>query len=508
MRIAVPRHVDLLDQLLALGIIHVQAAFPVTGSPHLPAVGRQQDMVGLVGPVERVRDAAGRNVDDGDGTAHLMGAFPFVGDPEFGLIRVQRTPVGSDAGPGRPDDLARGEIHLRGSRVGHDRVDIFLRGIDHGPVGPIAGEWKLGNHLPRSWIDLGNPEGTHRQQMPRIHQAHALHARVSAGGIAGRLHHRIDVFVVPVRPHVVEITAHLDVLNAADNGIGSRVIETHAHTLIGVPLEPIEHHQIAEYLPVMEPGADGDLGNRLQCDGVDFQNRPGSERHRRSIRTRFPRAGHVRVLAVGGQHRRMHGRAQSFGHLVARDNLKRFRIAYHELVALRGSISVEQDGWRTGSAHVLIEIGLAGLGFEFRFTRIPGPHDPGLILAEDVAFRGPPGPGRLQGVEPLDRLDLKIAFRFRKLRFDALARLQRLQVRAPPIGQGPVLRQPGQRADVHRDRYKVLVGRIQFGDDHAHDRVALKLVPDVERGRAKVQRGADQSFARLRVADPTADIGM
>ena len=258
----------------------------------------------------------------------------------------------------------------------------------------------------------------------------------------------------------------------------------------------------------MQPGADGDLRHGLQGDGVELEHRPGARRVRRSVGGGLPGAHHVGVLAVGRHGRGVHHGPQALRNHVAGDDLHGLGIADHELIAGRGRIAVEQHRGRTGRAHVLVEIRLAGLGRELRLAGLPGCHDPRRILAPDAAFVGPSRPGLLHRGERLHRLHLQVPRRLRELTLLRLVRLHGRQRGSPPVHQANFQRQARQRADVHRDRLEIRVAGIHLRNDHTHHRVVLQLIEDVHRRGAEVQCGPHQACCGLAVAHPAADVGV
>ena len=93
--------------------------------------------------------------------AEVVRGLAFVRRPEFRFVGVQRSAIGADAGAVGPDDFTGTDIDLGNRGTTHDRIDMFFRCVDDGPVAPVSWDRELVHDLPAIRIDFRDPERSH-----------------------------------------------------------------------------------------------------------------------------------------------------------------------------------------------------------------------------------------------------------------------------------------------------------------------------------------------------------
>ena len=219
-------------------------------------------MIDLISSVEGFCGVTRHRVYDRNRAPQVVGSLALVRDPQFGLIRIERRAVGSDTRPIRPDNLARFDINLGSDRATHDGVDVFLRRIDHRPVGPVTGDREFVYDFPGVRIDLCDPERAHGYEFALVPISYARHTSAASRRIASRFHERVDVLVVLVGPDRVEEPPHIDVTDTAENFIVLGVVEDQAQA-VRVACEHVEQDFVTKNLPMVESCAYRDLCNML-----------------------------------------------------------------------------------------------------------------------------------------------------------------------------------------------------------------------------------------------------
>ena len=259
--LAAMRHVDDRQLLARFGIEDVDAALPVAGRPHLPAVRRQQYVVCLVTGKDRIEDAPAGGFHNRYGAPELAAGLALVGNPDLGLVGIQRAAVRTDPRRGRPLDGTRGQIDL--GDVVRDRrrhVHVFASGINDHPVAAVPRVGVLRHDFPVGRVHLGHPVGSEG--------GHATGGKAARIG-AGRLHQHVNELAVGKRRVVA--SAQILTPNPPDNLVRLGIEEKHVES-VGVAGEHVEQQvAVLENLPMMQPPADIQVFDGLQRQGVHLQ---------------------------------------------------------------------------------------------------------------------------------------------------------------------------------------------------------------------------------------------